>query len=465
MNGKQSGTALLAWTLVAVAILSYALGQDGLPASGSVALSVPPAAPKPGRNTAGLDSPQTEPLPPEVPLRRARHEVRPGEPLDGALRQLDLAPAERRATVGALEGHVDLRRILPGEQVEVARTEGGRLREVTLQRDALESVRVRFPEGEAPSVETLRREPEIHLRRIDGRIQESLYDAVLEAGGDANLTMRFADLLGWQVDFLTEPRPGDRFRIVAREKYLDGKRLGFGKLLTAEYTGARASATALRYVDSRGQLDWYSNDGRSVRRAFLKSPLSYRRISSHFSAHRKHPILKTVRPHWGVDYAAPVGTPVSALGDGVVEFAGRNGGYGNCLEVRHNRTYTTCYGHLSRFARGIERGSRVAQGEVIGFVGSTGLSTGPHLDFRVKKNGRFVDPLRLDSPPGRALKNDAMGRFVRYRDRAWELVDRLGVGESVAESSAWGRVGPAAPAETIMAWNDRESLERLSASH
>jgi murein DD-endopeptidase MepM/ murein hydrolase activator NlpD len=266
------------------------------------------------------------------------------------------------------------------------------------------------------------------------------------------------------VDFPTEPRRGDTFRIVVREEYLDGKRLGFGKILAAEYDGARASAKALRYVDGDAQLDWYDDDGHSVRRAFLKSPLNYRRITSTFTAHRFHPILKAVRPHWGVDYAAPVGTPVSALGKGVVVFAGRHGGYGNYIEVRHGSTYTTCYGHLSRFAHGLRRGTHVEQGDVIGYVGATGLATGPHLDFRVKRDGHFVDPLRLDSPPGRALSGEARARFDRYRDRAWELADRLAPDESVPEAVAWARVGPAAPAESIMAWEDDEGGTALAAS-
>lgn len=384
-------------------------------------------------------------------LVRTEREVRKGEPLDTALTRMDLTPQERMRTVDALRGEIDLRRILPGEVVEVARTESGDLREVQLHRSELARVVVRFPENLTAVVETILRVPDTNVRRIEGVLHGSLYEAVIDAGGDANLTMRYADLLGWQVDFLTEPRPDDVFRIVVREEFLDGERLGFGKILSAEYHGARAEARAVRYVDSNGDLDWYDDDGKSVRRAFLKSPLNYRRISSRFTARRRHPILKTVRPHWGVDYAAPTGTPVSALGAGVVRFAGRQGGFGNYVEVRHNGTYTTCYGHLSRFARGIREGSRVEQGEVIGYVGSTGLSTGPHLDFRVKRNGKFVDPLRMDSPAGRVLAGPELARFEDYRDRMWQVADAVGVDESVPETVAWGRIGPPGLAEEVMA--------------
>jgi murein DD-endopeptidase MepM/ murein hydrolase activator NlpD len=393
------------------------------------------------------------------PLAIDRHTIRPGEPLDLALRDLALTPEERRDAVAALREEVDVRRVLPGETVEIARTAEGNLHAVTLHRDALRQVVVRFPEGRTAFAESMQRETDVHVCRIEGELHGSLYEAVLEAGGDANLTMRFADLLGWQVDFLTEPRDGDHFRIVVREDFLDGERLAFGKILAAEYTGAQATARAVRYVDSDGTLDWYDDQGHSVRREFLKSPLNFRRISSRFSANRRHPILKTVRPHWGVDYAAPVGTPVSALGSGVVRFAGRKGGFGNYIEVRHNGTFTTCYGHLSRFAKGIRNGARVEQGDVIGYVGSTGLSTGPHLDFRVRRNGRFVDPLKLDSPPGRELAGEGFARFEAYRERAWELAGRLGVGESAPEGQAWARAGLSGDAETIMASVDRADPE------
>jgi murein DD-endopeptidase MepM/ murein hydrolase activator NlpD len=377
-----------------------------------------------------------------VPLQRAETEIRRGEPLDLALRRLELPPAERARAAAALATEIDLRRILPGERVEVARDGEGRLRELALERDVLHRVLARFEDGADPVVELVEREPDVSVQCIRGTLDSSLYESVLAAGADANLVMRYADLLAWQVDFLTEPRPGDRFRILVEKERLGDEELGFGKILAAEYRGARATARAMRYVNDAGELDWYDDRGHSVRRAFLKSPLNYRRISSRFSAHRRHPILKTVRPHWGVDYAAPVGTPVSALGSGVVTFAGRKGGYGKYVEVRHSSTYTTCYGHLSRFARGVRRGARIEQGQVIAYVGSTGLSTGPHLDFRVKKNGRFVDPLRVESPPGRRVAGAELARFAARRDRVWRLSDRIAPGEVVAAREAWDRVRP-----------------------
>ncbi len=376
-------------------------------------------------------------LAPAGTLERATAEVRSGEPLVGALRRLELAPQERDSVARAIGREADLRRILPGEIVEVARDENGTLREAVLVRDRRRSVVARFADGANPVVEARERDPELSVRLLAGELVGSLYESVIASGGDANLTMRYADLLAWQVDFLTEPRAGDRFRILVYQEHLDGENLGFGKILAAEYRGARASARAVRWTDDDGILDWYADDGKSVRRAFLKSPLEYRRISSRFSARRRHPILKTVRPHWGVDYAAPRGTPVSALGDGIVTFAGRKGGYGNYVEVRHNSTHTTCYGHLWKFAKGVRKGTRVAQGDVIGYVGSTGLSTGPHLDFRVKRNGNFVDPLKVDSPPGRTVAGEKAVAWVEHRDRVWRLADLLAPGQTAPLPEAW----------------------------
>lgn len=397
------------------------------------------AATSPASAVAAVAAPDVE----TPPLDRQSSRVRRNEPLDAVLRRLELAPGERVAATRAFAEEIDLRRVMPDEEIEVGRDPEGRLCQIVLRRDPQVSVVVEFPSDGNPVARTVRAEPDVWLRRIEGELRGSLYESFLAAGSDANLCMRYADLLAWQVDFLTEPRAGDRFRVLVQELRLRGEVLGFGKILVAEYAGENVFARATRWTDGDGTLDWYDDEGKSVRRAFLKSPLNYRRISSRFSARRRHPILKTVRPHWGVDYAAPAGTPVSALGAGVVAFAGRKGGYGNYIEVRHNSTYTTCYGHLRRFGKGIRRGARVEQGQVIGYVGSTGLSTGPHLDFRVKRHGGFIDPLRLEAPPGRRLTGVERDVFERYRQRAFRLVDAFPE-EALALEDAWMRV-PALP--------------------
>jgi murein DD-endopeptidase MepM/ murein hydrolase activator NlpD len=392
---------------------------------------------------------ESRPSPPP-PADRREVEIRRGEPLDGALHRLGLSAAERWVVGAAFGEKVDLRRVLPGERVEIQRDEFGHVVRAALHRDELEKVEMHIPLEGKPSVSVVRSEPEIRVRCVEGELHGNLYESVLDEGGDADLVHRFAEILSWQVDFLAEPREGDRFRILAERRSYQGRDLGFGEILAAEYDGECASGRAVRWSGESEQAGWYDDRGESVHRAFLKSPLDYVRISSGFSRARRHPVLKKLMPHWGVDYAAPRGTPVSALGEGTVEFAGVNRGLGNYVEVRHNSTYTTCYGHLDRIARGVRRGTRVTQGQVIGTVGSSGLSTGPHLDFRVKRNGGFIDPLRLESPPGRALVAEERERFGRWRDRVWLLADRVGPGEDLAWGEAWARVPPeGVPAEIL----------------
>ncbi|MGQ0722317.1 MAG: peptidoglycan DD-metalloendopeptidase family protein [Candidatus Eiseniibacteriota bacterium] len=388
--------------------------------------------------------------PPPPPTDRREVEIRRGEPLDGAMHRLGLSAAERWVVGAAFGEKVDLRRVLPGERLEVQRDASGRLVRAALHRDELQKVEMELPESGPPAVAVVRHEPEVQVRCVVGELHGSLYESVLAEGGDADLVNRFADILSWQVDFVTEPREGDRFRILAERRSFEGKDLGFGEILAAEYDGDCVEGRAVRWSGESEKAGWYDDRGESVHRAFLKSPLNYSRISSGFSRARRHPVLKKVMPHWGVDYAAPRGTPVSALGDGTVEFAGMNRGLGNYVEVRHNSTYTTCYGHLDRIAKGVRRGARVEQGQVIGTVGSTGLSTGPHLDFRVKRGGSFIDPLRLESPPGRALLAEEQERFARWRDRVWVLADRIEPGEELAWDEAWARVPPdGAPRELL----------------
>ncbi|HPQ40983.1 MAG TPA: peptidoglycan DD-metalloendopeptidase family protein, partial [bacterium] len=208
-----------------------------------------------------------------------------------------------------------------------------------------------------------------------------------------------ADVFGWQVDFTSGLRKGDQFDVFYSSKIVrDGGELA-GDILAARFINEGSAFYAFRYELPDGRIDYFDRDGNSMRRSFLKTPLRYRYISSGYSNSRYHPILKINRPHHGIDYAAPKGTPVSALGDGVVVYCGRKGGYGKYIQIKHGDSYETCYGHLSGYGKGIRKGVKVSQGQVVGFVGSTGLSTGPHLDFRVKYRGQFINPNTVKSEP------------------------------------------------------------------
>jgi murein DD-endopeptidase MepM/ murein hydrolase activator NlpD len=224
-----------------------------------------------------------------------------------------------------------------------------------------------------------------------------------------------SEIFAWQIDFSTDLRKGDYFRAIVEEYRGRDEKIKINTILAAEFYNNGKLYQAFRYADPDGRVDYYDGTGTSVRRKFLKSPLKYKRISSRFSRRRLHPILKIYRPHLGVDYAAPSGTPVVSVGDGEVVLAGWKGGFGNCVKVRHNGIYQTLYGHLRGFARGIRRGKRVKQGQVIGYVGSTGLSTGPHLDFRLTVRGKYVNPLTINLPAADPVKK-------AYRDEFRKLV-------------------------------------------
>ncbi len=246
-------------------------------------------------------------------------------------------------------------------------------------------------------------------RESEATITSSLWNACIEGGANPQLALELSDIFAWTVDFFAL-QANDYFHAYYDEKRVDSVFVGIGRVYAAEYISGGDTLKAYYYEngETRGYFD---ETGRNLRKTFLKAPLNYRRISSGFTYHRKHPIYKTVRPHTGVDYAAPMGTPVVALGDGVVTMKAYKGGGGNTVKIRHNSTYTTGYLHLSKYAKGLAVGKRVSQGEVIGYVGSTGASTGPHLDFRVWKNGTPINPLTMESPAADPIPQSLMEDF------------------------------------------------------
>jgi murein DD-endopeptidase MepM/ murein hydrolase activator NlpD len=254
-------------------------------------------------------------------------------------------------------------------------------------------------------------------RVVSATINASLYEALADQGEDLRIAADLVEIFSWDIDFYTDLRRGDMLRLVLEDRYRDGRRIGYHRILAAELVNQERSVQAVYYPLEDDHGTYYRPDGRSMRRMFLRSPLQYTRISSQFSPSRFHPILKQYRPHLGIDYAAPMGTPVRSVGDGVVTWAASKGANGKMVTVRHNSVYSTYYLHLSRFAPDIRVGDRVSQGQIIGYVGSTGLSTGPHLDFRMTKNGRFLNPLghnNVEAPP---LSREVLPAFQAYAKR------------------------------------------------
>jgi murein DD-endopeptidase MepM/ murein hydrolase activator NlpD len=259
------------------------------------------------------------------------------------------------------------------------------------------------------------KEIETRLRTAHGEIESSLWNAMADNGLDPMMALRLNDIYAWSIDFFAIQK-GDRFRVIYDELFVDSVSIGIGEIYAAQFDHYGDENYAFRfYQDER--YDYFDDEGQSLRKAFLKAPLDFFRISSRFSHSRMHPVLRIRRPHHGVDYAAPKGTPVKSIGDGtVITRAYQRGGGGNYLKIKHNSVYTTVYMHLSGFAKGVVQGARVKQGQVIGFVGSTGLSTGPHLDFRVYKNGSPVDPLRVEAPPVEPVDKEKMPEYIALKD-------------------------------------------------
>ena len=258
-------------------------------------------------------------------------------------------------------------------------------------------------------------------KKVNGNITTSLWDAITNNNINPLVALQLSEMYAWTVDFFGL-QPGDHFTVVYDELFVDSVSIGLGKIYAASFNHVGKELLAIPFMQDSVET-YFDAAGNSLRRAFLKAPLRFSRISSRFSGSRMHPILKIRRPHYGVDYAAPIGTPVYAIGDGRVVMAGYQSGSGRIVKVRHNGVYTSTYMHLSGFGKGIAAGKYVMQGELLGYVGSSGLSTGPHLDFRVSRNGSPIDPLKMESPPVDPVKPDKMAAFESVKEATINLLN------------------------------------------
>ena len=314
-----------------------------------------------------------------------------------------------------------LARIAPRQEIEFYVDTQSRLTGLVHRLDQIRSVHV-SRDGDTFTFEEVVEPPEVLVATATGIIDSSLFEAGQRAGLSNNIIMQMAEIFGWDVDFALDIRAGDRFALVFEEQFKGGKKIGEGPIIAAEFTNRGRRILTVRYVDPTGHTDYFSADGRSMRKAFLRTPVNFTRISSRFRFNRRHPILHKMRAHRGVDYAAPRGTAVKASGEGRVVFAGNKGGYGRTIILQHGSAYTTLYAHLSRFSKGIRPGKRVEQGQIIGRVGSTGLATGPHLHYEFRVRGTHRDPLKVELPQAAPLAKEYMADF---REKAKPLLADL----------------------------------------
>lgn len=375
--------------------------------------SVRRAIPVPGR------IPIVDASVPKTQSTIVRGTVRPGDTLASLLAE-HLSAEEIQQATRSSRKVFHPRRIRAGNAYHVA-LENEAFERFVYQIDADEQFVIR-KQGSAFAIAREEIPYTVRAMVVRGEISTNLFAAMEAAGEDPELATRLAQIFAWEVDFLRNLQKGDSFRMLLEKRFRDGRPCGYGRILAAEFKNERKTWQAVLYEDGKGRAAYYSPEGKSLKKAFLKAPLNYSRISSGYSKRRFHPITKTWKPHPAIDYAAPAGTPVNAVADGTVLEAACNPFNGNYVKIRHRNGYETTYLHLSRFAKGLRKGASVAQGQVIGFVGSTGLATGPHLCFRITRNGKPMDPRRLDSA---SLSAFSPKELARFKVRAQALLARL----------------------------------------
>lgn len=425
MLGAASWSSLaLAGALSAVA--AWQAGSHGGFASASL-LPVPGPAVPALAPPAPASTPAPAAVRPPVEVRvYTEGELRRGETLAAALDRQDVSAQLVHDIATALRPVFDFRYARAGDRYRLAQNEKGEILEFEYRRSAWDAYTLRR-EGEALVPARIQPDLEVEQARVAGVISTNLYDAIDALGESGELAHDFAEIFAWDIDFSRSVRPGDEFHILYERRYMEseGERryAGAGRILAARYARVAGDEySAVYFEHGAGRGGYYRADGSAVERQFLQAPLTYRRISSHYSTARVHPITGRRRPHLGIDYAAATGTPVWAVANGRVSFRGWLGGLGKTVKIRHDNGYESWYGHLSRYPN-LRVGQHVRQKQVIGYVGSTGLSTGPHLHFTLQKNGRLVNPSTVHTAVAAPIPPQHMKHFAEARDGLLRALD------------------------------------------
>lgn len=346
--------------------------------------------------------------------------VRSGDSLDRLFRRNNLSVADLAMMIAMPEAKPHLAKINPGNRIDIIR-DGEHV--LSLSREISEAQRFWIRrDGEGYLVELIDLEIETRTAGAHGIIESSLWGAASAAGLDSNVIEGLAGIFEWDIDFALEVRTGDSFTVIYEERWRDGEKLRNGDIIAAEFVNQGKSYRAARYVDATGKVSHFTPEGMNVRRAFLRNPIEFTRVSSNFNPNRRHPILNTIRAHRGVDLAAPTGTEVRAVGDGKIIALGANGSYGNRVEIQHGGNITTLYAHLSKFGR-FRVGDRVTQRDIIGYVGMTGGATGPHLHYEYRIAGVHQNPRTVDLPVSEPIPNEFRNDFLASAESLWHQLD------------------------------------------
>jgi len=348
--------------------------------------------------------------------------VRRGDNMAAIFKRHDIPPLELHNIMQLGRITRTLRSLHPGDKIRIKLTPEQHIAQLVFDIDRLKSLQVSRQTDNQFAARVVQHELDRRLTQASGVIKTSLFEAGKESGLDDSLIMEMAAIFGWDVDFALDIRQGDHFTLIYEEQFLDGKKVQDGPIIAAEFVNQGHRFNAIRYTDSDGRSDYYTPEGYSMRKAFLRTPVDFRRISSRFGK-RHHPILNKMRMHTGVDYAAKRGTPIKAAGDGKVVFMGRKGGYGRAIILQHGGRYSTLYAHMSGFKRGMHVGKRVKQGQTIGFVGMSGRATGPHLHYEFRVNGVHRNPLTVKLPNAAPIKAAYKHDFMQLAEKRLAQLD------------------------------------------
>jgi len=360
------------------------------------------------------------PPPPPDYFDVVRGELGAGETLHSTLTRMGVPGATVHEIALEMRPVFDFRFARPGDRFRLARKTDGTVIDFEYRTSAIDGYRL-YRVGEDLVATALSVNLVARVETLAGVVTNSVYNAVRNLGESGQLAHHFSELFAWELDFNREVRPGDEFRIRYERIYQedgDGNEVYVrpGRILAAQYRGARATHTAILYESANGESGYYRPDGSAIERQFLRAPLKYTRVTSPFSWSRLHPILRVKRPHLGIDYGAPYGTPIWSVADGEVVNVSRMGGMGKTVRVRHANGYVSTYGHLQRYADSLRVGSRVKRKQVIGYVGSTGLATGPHVHYDLRKDGKAVNPNKVETPPAPPIPATELAAFELARD-------------------------------------------------
>lgn len=353
----------------------------------------------------------------EIPARPwLEATVRSGDTLGKLLGDRGVSATAIHELMSSSKEIKQLANIKPGDIIRLEKNHIGQLIAVQYQPTRIKTITADRIDGNWVLTET-QRNYEHQIKYANAVIDDSLFLAGQQAGMSDNMIMKLANIFGWDIDFVMDIRRGDHFRLLYEELFLDGEKVGDGNIVMAEFWNQGRQVNAFRYESPEGGIDYLDLKGDSLRKEFIRTPVSFTRISSRFSTGRYHPVLHRVRAHKGIDYAAPRGTPVKAAGDGKVSFAGNKGGYGRVIILQHGQSYSTLYAHLNSYANGVRSGKRVKQGQVIGYVGSSGLATGPHLHYEFQLNGVHRNPLTVPLPKARGIPDKERKEFLIYANK------------------------------------------------